>query len=39
MGVDVEVAYTDVDTNSDNVSDARGASDDAAYVLTVSKSL
>lgn len=39
MGVDVEVAYTDVDTNSDDAGDERGASDDAAYVLTVSKSL
>ena len=39
MGVDVEVAYTDVDTNSDDAGDKRGASDDAAYVLTVSKSL
>ena len=39
MGVDVEVAYTDVDTNSDNNSDARNSADDAAYVLTISKSL
>lgn len=39
MGVDVEVAYTDVDTNSNNAGSARSESDDEAFVLTVSKSL
>jgi len=39
MGVDVEVAYTDVDTNSNNMGSARSEGDDEAFVLTVSKSL
>ena len=39
MGVDVEVAYTDLDTNSNDEGSERSSSDDAAYVLTVSKSL
>jgi len=39
MGVDVEVAYTDVDTNSNNAGSGRSESDDEAFVLTVSKSL
>ena len=39
FGVDWEAAYTDVDTNSNAAGSARGAADDAAFVLTVSKSL
>ena len=39
MGLDVEAAYTDVDTNSNDAGSARSGNDDAAYVLTVSKSL
>ncbi|MFT6655492.1 MAG: hypothetical protein ACJAWI_002265 [Marinomonas primoryensis] len=39
FGVDWEAAYTDLDTNSNDSGSGRSAADDAAFVLTVSKSL
>jgi len=39
FGVDWEAAYTDLDTNSNRSGSALSGADDAAFVLTVSKSL